>query len=88
MFTGNNNGDSLLEDGEKAEVTVLLMARITDPAIGSTDSIAYMDGNSGNGGGVSGLSADDSLVVKRTRFVLEMTPQFGAPLATQPASPS
>jgi len=66
----------------------LLMARITDPAIGSTDSIAYMDGNSGNGGGVSGLSADDSLVVKRTRFVLEMTPQFGAPLATQPASPS
>jgi len=87
QFIGNNNGDALLEDGEKAEVTVWLMDRITGIAVESANSLAYMDGNTANGGGSGGLTAADSLVVKSTRFVLEMTPQLGAPLTIQRSVP-
>jgi flagellin-like protein len=65
-FIGTNNGDALLEDGEKAEITVWLMDRLTGTAVGSNSSIAYTDGDSGNGGSSSGLTASDSLVVKST----------------------
>ncbi|MBN4064327.1 hypothetical protein JYU04_01175 [Dehalococcoides mccartyi] len=87
VFIGNNNGDLLLEDGEKAEVTVWLMDRITGISAGSSNSIAYQDGNSANGGGATGLTSSDSLVVKATRFVLEMTPQIGSPLTIQRSVP-
>jgi len=86
-FIGTNNGDDLLEDGEKAEITVWLMDRITGTAITANDSIAYTDGNSANGGSASGLTSSDSLVVKSTRFVIELTPQLGAPLTVQRSIP-
>ena len=86
-FIGTNNGDDLLEDGEKAEITVWLMDRDHSVAIGADNSLAYTDGNSGNGGSASGLTSTDSLVVKSTRFVLELTPQLGAPLTVQRAIP-
>ena len=86
-FVGNNNGDNLLEDGEKAEVHVWLMDRVTGTAITSNDSIAYMDGNTANGGGDNGITATNSLVVKSTRFVIELTPQLGAPLTIQRTVP-
>ncbi len=86
-FIGNNNSDNLLEDGEKAEITVWLMDRITGTAVGSNSSIAYSDGSSANGGSSNGLSATDTLVVKSTRFVIELTPQLGAPLTIQRAIP-
>ena len=63
------------------------MDRITGTAIGSNDSIAYMDGNSANGGSASGLTSSNSLVVKSTRFVIELTPQLGAPLTVQRSIP-
>jgi len=85
-FIGNGNGDSLLEDGEKAEITVWLMDRATAISVDSANSIDYMDG-SGNGGGAGGLTSTDTLVVKSTRFVLELTPQLGAPLTIQRAIP-
>jgi flagellin FlaB len=85
-FIGNGNGDSLLEDGEKAEITVWLMDRATAISVDSANSIGYMDG-SGNGGGAGGLTSTDTLVVKSTRFVLELTPQLGAPLTIQRAIP-
>ena len=87
VFIGSNNGDLLLEDGEKAEVTVWLMDRITGISADSLNSIAYMDGSSANGGGVAGLTASDALVVKSTRFVIEMTPQVGSPLTIQRSVP-
>jgi archaeal flagellin FlaB len=86
-FIGTNNGDSLLEDGEKAEVTVWLMDRITAVSTSNTGSIAYMDGSTANGGGDSGLTSTDYLVVKSTRFVLEMSPKSGAPLTIQRSVP-
>ena len=86
-FIGNNNGDNLLEDGEKAEVHVWLMDRVTGTLITSNDSIAYMDGNTANGGGDNGITATNNLVVKSTRFVIELTPQLGAPLTIQRTVP-
>jgi archaeal flagellin FlaB len=86
-FIGTNNGDNLLEDGEKAEITVWLMDRLNGVAITADSSLAYTDGNSSNGGSASGLLSTDSLVVKSTRFVLELTPQLGAPLTVQRAIP-
>jgi archaeal flagellin FlaB len=86
LFIGTNNGDYLLEDGEKAEVTVWLMDRATATAIGSPNSIGYQDG-SGNGGGDGGLVTTDTLIVKSTRFFIELTPQMGAPLTIQRAIP-
>lgn len=85
-FIGTNNGDYLLEDGEKAEIVVWLMDRATAIAVGSDDSIGYQDG-SGNGGGSGGIGASDILITKSTRFVLELTPQLGAPLTIQRAIP-
>ena len=86
-FIGTNNGDQLLEDGEKAEVTVWLMDRITAVSTSNTGSIAYTDGSSANGGGAPGLTSADFLVVKSTRFVLEMSPKSGAPLTIQRSVP-
>jgi flagellin FlaB len=86
-FIGSNNGDSLLEDGEKAEITVWLMDRATGITIGADGSIGYTDGNSANGGSAKGLTATDNLVVKSTRFVIELTPQLGGPLTIQRAIP-
>ena len=86
-FIGTNNGDDLLEDGEEAEITVWLMDRATATAAENSSSIGYTDGNSGNGGSASGLTSTDTLVVKSTRFVLELTPQLGAPLTVQRAIP-
>ena len=86
-FIGNNNGDLLLEDGEKAEVTVWLMDR--DNAVAETDpsAVVVMDTSTANGGGVGGIEATDTLVGKSTRFVLELTPQIGAALTIQRSIP-
>ena len=86
-FIGTNNSDSLLEYGEKAEITVWLMDRITAIATTSNSSIAYMDGNSANGGGTSGLTSSDFLIVKSTRFIIEMSPKTGVPLTIQRSVP-
>jgi archaellin len=62
------------------------MDRLTGTAVGSNSSIAYVDG-SANGGSAKGVTATDTLVVKSTRFVIELTPQLGASLTIQRAIP-
>ncbi len=86
-FIGNNNGDTLLEDGEKAEITVWLMDRDHSIAITANNSVAFMDASTANGGGVGGLTAGSKLVGKSTRFVIEMTPQIGSALTIQRTVP-
>ncbi|MCZ6538732.1 MAG: hypothetical protein O6922_02750 [Chloroflexi bacterium] len=86
-FIGSNNGDTLLEDGEKVEITVWLMDRATTIAVGSNNSINYMDQSTANGGGIGGINSTDALIVKSTRFVIELTPQLGSPLTIQRAVP-
>lgn len=86
-FIGNNNGDALLEDGEKAEVTVWLLDRINGIKVTANGSLAYMDGNTSNGGGAGGISGPGNVIGKSTRFVLELSPQVGAALTVQRAIP-
>ena len=86
QFIGKSNGDNLLEDGEKAEVTVWLLDRNTQTAITDTDSVAYQDGT-GDGGGTGGIDASGTLLTKNIRFIIELTPQQGAPLTIQRTIP-
>lgn len=86
-FIGNHNGDTLLEDGEKAEITVWLLDR--DNAINekADNSVLLMDDSTANGGGVGGIDAGGTLIGKSARFVIEVTPQIGAALTIQRAIP-
>lgn len=86
-FIGNNNGDLLMEDGEKAEITVWLLDRNNDIAVTDPDAVQVMDASTANGGGVGGLDTNGTLVGKSTRFVLELSPQTGAPLTIQRTIP-
>ncbi len=87
QFIGDNNGDSLLEEGEKAEVTVWLLDRITGTAVTASNSAAYTDGSTANGGGSGGLTSSGTILTKSTRFVIEMTPALGAPMTVQRTLP-
>jgi archaellin len=46
-----------------------------------------MDDDTGNGGGAGGITSAGVPVGKSTRFVVEMTPQFGSALTVQRAIP-
>ena len=63
VVMSTNNREDLLEDGQKAEITVWLMDRATATAPESNGTIGYTDGNSANVGSTSDLTATDSLVV-------------------------
>ena len=85
-WVGNENGDSLLEEGEKAEITVWLLERNTGTAIGSDDSVgeyAAVDVN-----GASGILQDSgTLIGTNDQFTLEVKPESGAVLTIQRTSP-
>jgi flagellin FlaB len=87
QFIGDHNGDNLLEEGEKAEVTIWLLDRDNAVAATASNSALYMDTSTANGGGVGGLTSSNSLVTKSRRFVVEMTPAQGAPLTVQRTLP-
>lgn len=86
-FIGNHNGDLLLEEGEKAEITVWLLDRVTAVDESLPSSIQFMDDNTVNGGGAGGINSGGVLIGKSTRFVIEVTPQFGAALNVQRSVP-
>ena len=86
-FIGNNNGDLLMEDGEKAEITVWLMDRNNSILEENPNAIEYMDTSTGNGGGIGGIVSGDVLIGKSTRFVVEISPQIGAATTIQRGIP-
>jgi flagellin FlaB len=87
-FIGNNNGDFLMEDGEKAEITVWLMDRDYAVAdVTANDSVAFMNDSTVDGGGVGAVTATGTIIGKSTRFVIEMSPQIGAALTVQRTLP-
>lgn len=69
-----------MENGEKAEITIWLMDRNYAIAETAADAVQPMDTSTGNGGGVGGIEASGTLIGKSARFVIELTPQVGAPL--------
>jgi flagellin FlaB len=86
-FVGNSDGDDMLDAGEKAEITAWLLDRNTATAIGSNDSIAYMDGPGGGGGG-GGLTASSTVLTTDMDFTIEVKPPGGAVLALERTLPA
>ena len=85
-WVGDDNGDSLLEEGEKAEITVWLLERNTGTAIGSSDSVgeyAAVDTN-----GASGILQGGTLIGTNDQFTIEVKPESGAVLTVQRTAPS
>jgi archaeal flagellin FlaB len=88
-WIGNNNNDNLLEEGEKAEITVWILTR---------DYLAQGSNPSGNNGveyypyadtnGARGMLSSDTFVGTNDQFTVEMKPESGAVLTVQRTAPS
>ena len=86
-WPGYDNSDNILETNEKAEITVWILDRNTQTAIGSSNSAAYMDGT-GDGGGTGGMTSSSTLLDKNDEFTVEMKPPQGASLIIERTLPS
>ncbi len=88
-WVGNSNSDNLLEEGEKAEITVWLLTRDwatqdTDPtATGGVEYYPYADTN-----GARGMLSTDTAITTNDQFTIEMKPESGAVLTIQRWAPS
>ena len=88
-WVGNNNSDDLLEEGEKAEVSVWILTRdyatqATDPtASGGAAYYPYADTN-----GSRGMLSTDTAITTNDQFTVEVKPESGAVLTVQRWAPS
>jgi flagellin FlaB len=85
-WVGNDNSDSLLEEGEKAEITVWLLERTTGTAITADDGVdqyGVVDAN-----GAAGIMDTGTLIGTNDQFTLEVKPESGAVLTIQRTAPS
>ena len=84
-WLGTNNGDSLLEVGEKAEISVWLLIRDTTQAITSGTATSYwtVDGN-----GASGILSSGTILGKNDKFTLTLVPPSGAVLNIERTLPA
>jgi len=88
-WIGNNNSDDLLEDGEKAEISVWILrrdfnAQATDPT--ATGGVAYWAAADANGS--RGMLSTDTAITTNDQFTIEMKPESGAVLTVQRTAPS
>ena len=84
-WLGNNNGDSLLEVGEKAEISVWLLIRDTTQAITSSTATSYW---TADGNGAHGILSSGTLLGKNDRFTLTLNPPSGAVLNIERTLPA
>jgi archaeal flagellin FlaB len=86
-WIGNNNADSLLEEGEKAEISVWLLTRDNAQTNATdTNGVSYWSGVDANGS--RGMLSSDTYVGTNDQFTIEMKPESGAVLTIQRTSPS
>ena len=81
-FPGQDDGDSILEINERAEITVWLLNRETGTAIGTAGSVAYQTTE-------GGITSTDTVLTKNYQFTVLIKPPKGATLnltRTLPAS--
>lgn len=76
-WLGTNNGDSLLEVGEKAEISVWLLIRDTTEAITSSTATSYW---TADGNGSHGILSSGTILDKNDKFTLTVAPESGAVL--------
>ena len=84
-WLGDNNGDSLLEVGEKAEISVWLLIRDTTQATTSSTATSYW---TADGNGAHGILSSGTLLGKNDRFTLTLNPPSGAVLNIERTLPA
>ena len=88
-WVGNNNSDSLLEEGEKAEISIWLLTRdysaqASDPtANNGVEYYPYADSS-----GMRGMLSSDTILGTNDQFTIELKPESGAVLTVQRTAPS
>ena len=81
-WVGANNSNNILDNNEKAEITGWILDRDNAIAVGTNDSIAYMDG-SGDGGGAGGMTSSETVLSTGDQFTIEVLTQGGAVIAIE-----
>jgi archaeal flagellin FlaB len=84
-WLGNDNSDNLLEEGEKAEISVWLLIRDTTQAITSGTATSYWTADTN---GASGILATGTILNKNDKFSLTLSPPDGATLNIERTLPS
>jgi flagellin FlaB len=85
-FIGNSNSDNLLETGEKAEITVWLLARNFDVSdIDAADATATWVADSRGASGI--LSTGGTLLTPNDKFTIEIKPDVGSVVTLQRTVP-
>ena len=78
-YPGDDDGDNLLENNEKAEITVWLLNRITATAIGSNGSVSTT---------TAAISVGSQVLTANDQFTIEVKPPQGAVLNIQRSLPA
>lgn len=84
-WLGTTNGDSLLEEGEKAEISVWLLIRDTTEAITSSAATSYWTADSN---GSNGILSTGTILDKNDKFTFTLNPPSGSVLNIQRTLPS
>ena len=84
-WLGNSNNDALLEEGEKAEISVWLLIRDTTQAISSGTATSYWTADAN---GANGILSTGTILDKNDRFTLTLSPPDGATLQVERTLPS
>ena len=78
-FMGNDNGDEMLDEGEKAEIVVWLLNRTTATDVTSNSSVNYMSSG--------GLTSSGTLLTPNDQFTVEVQPADGSVLTIRRTLP-
>ena len=80
-WLGNNDGDNLLENNEKAEITVWLLNREHATAIGTAGSVAFQTTE-------GGMTSSSTVLATSDQFTVQIHPPNGAVLNIRRSLPS
>ncbi len=87
-WIGNNNSDDLLEEGEKAEITVWLLSHDYGVDSDPTATNAVIFYNFADDNGSRGMLSTDTVLTTNDQFTIEVKPESGAVLTVQRIAPS
>lgn len=79
-FMGNDNGDNMLDEGEKAEIVVWLLNRTTATDVTSNSSVNYMSSG--------GLTSSGTLLTPNDQFTVEVQTADGSVLTIRRTLPA
>ena len=84
-FIGNDSGDNLLESGEKAEISVWLLAR--NGAVSDAAAANGLIGWEADARGAHGILTSGTILTTNDQFTIEVKPDVGAVMTVQRTVP-